>query len=540
MKKMFRAMSIVMMMFLFVSAFTSCGSKNEKISTGESFTYWVSLDNSVAQTQKSFNDLLMFKEMEKATGTKVNFIHPAQGTTGTESFQILMASGDYPDMMEYSWKKYTGGPDQAIADGVIISLNDYLEDYAPNYYNYMEGEAAKENGYLYKASGISDAGNYYGFKNLNIGRYKGFEGLYVRKDLIDKWGLDIPETIDDWEKIFETAKKNGIKYPLTGRLNIMGSDVENSFNNAWKVGTGFYVDNGKVKYGPFEKAFKDYLKTMRDWVEKGYVDIDYVTNDNTIVHGQITNGTSIASYGYVGGDLGKILPAMAERDPEFDLVACPFPVMKKGDKPIFQAIQADASDPCIAISKQCGETNEDRYKEAIKWCDYLYSDEGIVLKSFGVEGETFTIEKDENGVEHYIYTDKITDYEKIGATNIGAALYHYFLPANHPGFNQHPDYFRGFYSYEQQKNAIEEWNKYVDIAQKNVFPEVSYTGEEAERKANIESAAKLDLQATVSNIILGKTPLEEFDAAIKKAKKAGYDELIKINQAAYDRFAKLK
>lgn len=299
----------------------------------------------------------------------------------------------------------------------------------------------------------------------------------------------------------------------------MGSDVENSFNNAWKVGTGFYVDNGEVKYGPFEKAFKDYLKTMRDWVEKGYVDIDYVTNDDTIIHGQITNGTSIASYGYIGGDLGKILPAMAERNPEFDLVACPFPVMKKGDKPIFRAIQADASDPCIAISKQCGENNEDRYKEAVKWCDYLYSDEGIVLKSFGVEGETFTIEKDENGEEHYIYTDKITDYKKIGATNIGAALYHYFLPANHPGFNQHPDYFRGYYPYEQQKNAIEEWNKYVDIAQKNVFPEVSYTGEEAERKANIESAAKLDLQATVSNIILGKTPLEEFDAAIKKLKK---------------------
>lgn len=540
MKKMFRAMSFILMVLVLISAFTACSDKSSEISTGGSYTYWVSLDNSVAQTQKSFNDLLMFKEMEKATGTKVNFIHPAQGTTGTESFQILMASGDYPDMMEYSWKKYTGGPDQAIADGVIISLNDYLEDYAPNYYNYMEGEAAKENGYLYKASGISDAGNYYGFKNLNIGRYKGFEGLYVRKDLIDKWGLDIPETIDDWEKIFETSKKNGIKYPLTGRLNIMGSDVENSFNNAWKVGTGFYVDNGKVKYGPFEKAFKDYLKTMRDWVEKGYVDIDYVTNDDTIVHGQITNGTSIASYGYVGGDLGKILPAMAERDPEFDLVACPFPVMKKGDKPIFQAIQADASDPCIAISKQCGENNEDRYKEAVKWCDYLYSDEGIVLKSFGVEGETFTIEKDENGEEHYIYTDKITDYKKIGATNIGAALYHYFLPANHPGFNQHPDYFRGYYPYEQQKNAIEEWNKYVDIAQENVFPEVSYTGEESERKANIESAAKLDLQATVSNIILGKTPLEEFDVAIEKAKKAGYDELIKINQAAYDRFAKLK
>lgn len=540
MKKMLKALSFIMMLFVLVSLVASCSDKSKTASKDDSYTYWVTLDSTVAQTQNSFNDLLMFQEMEKATGVKVNFIHPAKGTTGSEAFQILMASNDYPDMIEYNWGKYTGGPDQAITDEVIISLNDYMKEYAPNYYNYMEGEAAEENGGVYKAFSVSDGGNYYGFKNLNIGRYKGFEGLYIRKDLIDKWGLDIPETINDWEKIFETAKQNGIKYPLTGRLCIMGSDVENSFNTAWKVGTGFYIEDGKVKYGPFEAAYKEYLKTMRDWVKKGYVDIDYVTNDTTLVQGQMTNGTSIASYGYIGGDLGMILPAMAERDPEFDLAACPFPVMEKGEQPIFQAIQPDASDPSVAISKQCGAGNEERYKEAIKWCDYLYSDKGIVLKSFGVEGDTFTIEKDEAGVEHYVYTDKITDYEKIGATTIGAALYHYFLPANHPGFNQHPDYFRGYYPYEQQKNAIEVWNKYVSVAQKSVFPEVSYTGEEAERKAIIESAAKLDLQATVSNIILGKTPFEEYDAAIEKAKKAGYDELIKINQQAYDRYVHLK
>lgn len=539
MKKTFKIVSLLITLVMITTVFSACGGEKE-VSTGGTFTYWVPMDNTVAQTHTSFNELLMYQEMEKATGTKVEFIHPAAGSTGSEAFQILLASGDYPDMIEYWWgNSYTGGPDQAIADGVIISLNDYMEEYAPNYYYYMEGEGGKKNDYLYKATAISNGGNYYGFKNLNVGKYKGYNGLYIRKDLLDKWGLDVPVTIDDWTNVFKIAKENGIKYPLTGNKEIAGVLVSEVFNTAWGVGSGFYMDGDKVKFGPFQKEFKEYVKQMSDWMKSGYIDIDYITNNTTNVQGQITNGTSIAAFGYVGGDLGAMIPAMKERNPEFDLVACTYPVLNKGDKPIFQSLQPDASDPTVVISVQCGIDNEDRYKESIRWCDYLYSDEGIVLKSFGVEGETYTLEKDEDGNEHYIYTDKVKNYEAIGAHSIDASLYHYFLPANHPGFNQHPDYFNGYYSYQQQKDAIEIWNKYLDVAQKHVFPTVSYTGDEAAEKANIESRGKANLQAAITNIILGKASMDTYDDAIKAAKKAGYDDLLKINQAAYDRYIKV-
>ena len=58
--------------------------------------------------------------------------------------------------MAYGWggTAYAGGPDQAIADGVIIALNDYLEEYAPNYYSYMEGDRADEGGYEYKKTAV--------------------------------------------------------------------------------------------------------------------------------------------------------------------------------------------------------------------------------------------------------------------------------------------------------------------------------------------------------------------------------------------------
>lgn len=532
---------IIAFILSFVMIISLCGCGNKEKSSGEKeFTYWQTMAPNSSKTLTTFEDMMMYKEMAKATGINIKFIHPAAGSVGTEAFQILLSSGDYPDMIEYDWANYAGGPDQAVNDGVIISLNDYLEKYAPNYFDYMEGKKGKEASYGYKSATVSNSGNYYGFKALNIGSFRGFEGLYVRKDMLDKWGIDIPETIDDWTLLFKTAKENGVKSPLTGPQQLFTVKYTNLFNTAWKVGKNFYVDNGKVKFGPFEKAYKDYVAKMAEWTKAGYVDIDYVTNDSTTIHANMTNGNSVAAFGYVGSNMGMLLPAMETRDPDYNLAACPYPVLKKGDTPWFQAIQARASDPTLAISVQCGKDDENRYIDAIKWCDYLYSDEGLVLKSFGIEGDTFTTEKGEDGEEHYIYTDKINkNYNDIGGQSITDALYHYMRPANAPGINQHPDYLNGMYAYEQQKEAIVLWNKYSDVAEKHVLPSLPYTGEEASRKAEIESAARDNLDAAISNIILGKASIDTLDAAVEKARKSGYGELLKIQQTAYDRYISL-
>ena len=271
-------------------------------------------------------------------------------------------------------------------------------------------------------------------------------------------------------------------------------------------------------------------------MKAGYIDPDYITNASDNVLGYMTNGSSIASTGFVGSGLGKLLPAMEDKDPDYSVVACPYPVLKEGEIPWFQEVQAEANDSCIAISVQCGIENEDRYKEAISWCDYVYSEEGNILKCFGIEGETFTIEKGEDGEDHFVYTDAIYDHEKIGAHSVDAALFHFMRPANCPGLNQHPDYLKGFYPYEEQMDAIVLWNKNTDIVKQVKFPSVNYTSEEATKSANIQAAARDNLEAAISNIILGKAPVSDYDKAVKAAKKAGYDELIKINQAAYNRY----
>ncbi len=542
MKKATKIFAIILAISVVIAAFGACGNnKKTENSSGGKFTYWLSMPAQATETLQSYNDLMMYQEISKATGVEVEFLSPASGTTGTEAFQILMASNpsEYPDIIEYSWKGYPGGPDQAINDGVIISLNDYLVEYAPNYYDYMEGKKGEENNNLYKAQAISTEGNYFGFSALEIPPYRGFSGIAVRKDLLDKWNLDIPVTIDDWENVFKTAQANGFKYPFTdGGKRFTPSSGYNMFNTAWKVGQSFYLDDNTVKFGPFEKEYKDYISTMAEWVKKGYIDPDFVTNDAATFEGYMTNGTSIAAYMFIGSGMGKLLPAMEKKDPSYSLVACPFPVLKEGDTPWFQALGDEViSAYTAAITTTCGAKDENRYKDAIKWCDYLYSEEGMILKSFGVEGDTYTIEEREDG-KHYVYTDKILDHEKSGMHSVQAALYHFMRPGSGPGLGEHPDYLDGFYPYEEQKDAIRVWNSNVDEAKKHVLPTLSYTAEESTEMANIKASAQSDLNAAVLNIMMGRASVDSLDAAIKTAKEKGYDRLIEITQAAYDRYRK--
>lgn len=538
MKKAVKIFALVLAVAMVIGSFAGCGKKEEL--TGGSYTFWMPLDSAVAQTMNSLGEHQFFKAVNEATGIDMSFIHPSQGATGSEAFQILLASNEMPDVIAYGWggTAYSGGPDQAIADGVIIAINDYLEEYAPNYYRYMEGDIGKESGYIYKKSALSDQGNYYGFRGINIGSYGCFDGIYVRKDLLDKWGFDIPETIDDWTAVFKKAKEEGHKYPFTCQKNLLAAfSAKELFNTAYGIGQNFYLEGKKVKFGPYQKEYKDYVKQLAEWMKAGYIDPDYITNDSTVTDAFMMNGTSIATVGFIGSGLGKLLPTVEELKPDWEIAACPMPVLKKGDVPKFQTLMNPTRDSTMAITYACGADNEQRYKEAIKWCDFIYSDEGMILKNFGVEGDTYTMVKGEDGKEHYMYTDKVVkNFKDVGAQNISGGLYHYVLPSNHPGFNDLDDYYQGYYTYQEQKDALNVWNKYIDEAGKNVLPGLSYTGEEAAKIANIQANGKANFQAAVSNIILGKQPIEDLDKAVKALKKAGYDEYLKIQQTAYDRY----
>lgn len=62
--------------------------------------------------------------------------------SGDTQFNLIIASGDYPDVIGAVEKYYVGGLIKAREDDVIIPLDDYIGDNMPEYWNLVQEDEA--------------------------------------------------------------------------------------------------------------------------------------------------------------------------------------------------------------------------------------------------------------------------------------------------------------------------------------------------------------------------------------------------------------
>ena len=85
-------------------------------------TYWCGLTGNAMQTVTNLGETPFAQELMKRLGVEIEYQHPAQGQAG-EKFNIMVAMGNLPDIIEHSWNSgYPGGFPKAIADGIVQPL----------------------------------------------------------------------------------------------------------------------------------------------------------------------------------------------------------------------------------------------------------------------------------------------------------------------------------------------------------------------------------------------------------------------------------
>lgn len=484
-------------------------------------SYWVALPADAARSLKNYGESLLYQEMEKRTAVKISFQHPATGSE-KEQFNLMVASGKLPDIVETNFISYPGGPEKAILDKVLIPLNDIIDKHAPNLKKYLDSNPDM------KKDISTDSGIIYAFPGIGVGNTNVSSGLVLRKDWLGDLGLAVPETMDEWTNVLRQFKeKKGAKSPLTMVLTDFGPE---RFNGAYGIGSTFYQNDGKVKFGPYEPAYKDYLTQMNIWYKEGLLDPDFATQDAKSKDAKITSGSSGAFVGSIGGGIGKYLPAAQTANPSYDLVGAQHPVLKKGDQPsFFQAAYNYRGDGSAGITPA-----NKHPEETAKWLDTFYSEEGNMLKSFGVEGVTYTTV---NGTPKY--TDLIM--KNPDKLSVGEAMSKYLRvsqPA--PGFVGDDRYFAQYYNYEQQKQASTVFNKYYANVSKTRLPQVSQSPEEAQELATIMAEIDTYRSEMFLKFIMGAEPLANFDKFRDQLKKLGLERAIELKQAALDRYNKRK
>lgn len=483
-------------------------------------TYWGALGAGPARSLQTFNDSLFYQELEKRTGVHIEFEHPAVGSEG-EQFNLLVASGKFPDMIEYNFLSYPGGPEKALADNVIIELNDVIEKHAPNLNKYLN-----ENPEM-KKQVSTDSGKMYVFPSIGIGNHGVTLGLILRKDWLDELNLETPQTVEEWTNVLRAFKeKKGATAPLTMLLgNFLGTQ---QFNGAYGVGTEFYMEDGKVKYGPIEPGYKEYLALLNSWYKEGLLDPDFATQDGAGLDAKIINGNAGAFLAAIGGGMGKYLPALQEKDASYDLVGAQYPVLNKGDEPsIITTSYEFRGQGSVAIT-----TSNKHVEETAKWLDYYFSEEGHMLKSFGVEGLTY---KDENGYPKY--TDLIMNNPD--GLSIADALAKYLRVVSPSiGFVGDSRFSEQYTSRPQQQEASATFSQYQQNAYKTRLPLISHTPEEGNELSTIMAETTTYRDEMFLKFVMGSESLDKFDAYVEQLKKMNIERAIEMKQAAVERYNK--
>ncbi|MFC0215503.1 extracellular solute-binding protein [Paenibacillus chartarius] len=505
------------------AASSSTGPTTYPIKTDKTLTYWAELQGNLVGVKSSLEDIPFFQDWQKRTGVPLKFI-TVPNTKAKESLTVMLASGDMPDMMEFDWAKgFPGGPEKAIKDGYILKLNDLLAKHAPNLMKYL-----KEHPEIDKMV-KTDSGSYYQFPFIRGDTYlQVFHGPIIRKDWLDELGLPVPETIDEWYTTLKAFKeKKGATAPITfvGQPNPLNDFYTGDFVGAFGVTKDFFLLDGKVKYGPMEPGFKEFLATFRKWYAEGLIDKNLATVDMKAIDANFANGATGATVGNAGGGIGRWTPIVQSKDPKAVLVGAPYPVLKKGDTPMFgQRDQPFSNQGTVAISAKSKNA-----ELAVKLLDWGYSEEGGLFFNFGTEGVSY---KMENGYPKY--TDLVMKNPDKLAPAQALALY---IRGNSNGpFVQDKRYIEQYLQMQVQRDAVSTWQK-TDIA-KHQLPPITPTPEESSEFAKIMNDVNTLVNEMILKIILGAEPVDSFDTYVSKMKSLKIDRALEIQAAALDRYNK--
>ena len=495
------------------------------IADGITLTYWYPMAGSIG-TLSDYNDSEFFQWMEKKTGIHIDFIVPAYGEEAT-AFNQLFIANDLPDIMYTipSSQNYRDGMDAAIEDGYIVDLSQYL-DIMPNYVSWINSiETAPKDVF-------TDSGKMYGFwgfwdNDYLEGTYAD-QGISIRKDFLDKVGLDVPTTYDEWEVVLAAFKDQlGIEAPLfTGKYGI---DPYGCFMAGYGVAPYFYQENGVVKYGPMQDAYKEYLEMLHKWYENGWIDQDFSTRQmgGVMADNDMMLNDKVGALIDFGTRMTDAYISRGATNPEFYTVAAPDP-KKSADSPdpAWREVGVNFHDmhgTCVLISAK-----SDHIEEAIKWVDSFYAKDVYDNANYGIDSEEGVVwYKAEDGHRIGDYDFRYHNPDGLDSGTVAAKYWAKNPPVRVEAAQpeqmpaERADAYRVWSTYEP--------TMYIPVT---LTMTVDETSEYAQYYADILTY----VQENNVKFITGERSLDEYDSYRDTLKSMGIEKCIALQQAALDRY----
>lgn len=475
--------------------------------------YWVTLNNSASKFIESYSDNTAAQQAEKDTGVKIEYIHPAISQE-QEQFNLMIVSGDYPDIMGNS-QFYKGGEFQGMYDGVFADLSEYLPTYAPDYWKLIEEdeefyrEVSDENGamsamYAYKPFGDPP-----------------FHRALLRTDVLDELGKDIPKTLADYEDLFDAMLEAGITPFL---MDKNGYTIQ--FIGMYGTKNGFAKDSsGQIYYGQVRPEFKEYLTKMNEWYDKGYISKDFTTLDSN-------QRNTLFDTKKVGFMFDAIVANFNRGQTQgFEVTAAPYPRLNEGDQLHYEETNIWPKQGNGAMQASVSSKSKN-IVEAVRWLNYGYTEEGADLYNWGVEGLNYDVVNGEK-----VYNDLMLNNEKFGTEEASYIYKFHFIPKlTEFDVVCHANLLKSPASLASRMK----WADDPGIDSEACLPPYQLTTEEQELRTRVMTQVNTYTDEMVLKFITGAESLDNFDSFVATIEGMGLEEVLVSEQKAYERYMNKK
>ncbi len=257
-------------------------------------SYFFEMSPMVAGYLETMNDNITYQLLEDLTNVHIDFWAVSDETE--QQFNLMVASGEYADIMVWGSRYYTGGAIKGVQDEVFMELTGVIEEYMPNY------AARISDPDIYGQVIMSD-GNIGEIFTLNRNPVVPGSGPIVRKDWLEQLGM-APEEIVTYEDYHEMLLAFKNEFGATSALYLGPNGVPSgnyltagygiaAYTDSTSATGAYYQEDGTVKYGPIQPAFREYLTMIHQWYEEGLISSDYLSNsDVQISAGDVTDGST--------------------------------------------------------------------------------------------------------------------------------------------------------------------------------------------------------------------------------------------------------
>lgn len=434
--------------------------------------------------------------------------------------RMLINSGvDMPDLISKT------APTSAQAmSGALLPISDYF-DQMPYFMQFI-----KENDLQYLIEDARQADGKVYQLPVNTREVKTpSKQIFIRKDIFDKNGIAVPAT---YEELYQAAVRLKELYPDSYPLQVVYGNgnlldmMAPSFGTS--AGWGMGIDNfhyleetDEWIFAPVSEEYCGLLEYLNRLYSEGLFNQEYTTfSNNTYVEMAVTGRAFVLMSDWLGEEkaLENALHETGEEEASWVPI---YPL--EGPAGAYLNRERNATQTMV-IAASAAE--KEYFPELIRWLDWMYSPEGADLFSWGIEGETYTV--DENGkkilspdVKCAANPEGVRDIAKEYGTSNNCLTF--------------------VYPYDHEVATMEQ--SYLELIQREISngaipsPEPSIALTEEEISVQIRYNASLNdyVSQMTTRFIMGGASFDEWDAFVEECENRGSESLRELYNAAWKR-----